>query len=139
MVEDMVHKFKVARLETQISRGMVYDDQTVFNESNIQTYLSELEELVNRLITQVAAIRGDPNAPISAMNMNSMNLKDFNKKPMRVDVPMDQGMMSMGGKSDMDTAEDVIEVEIMQDSKKCYEFFAETFKSRQVQNEVTHT
>jgi hypothetical protein len=41
-------------------------------------------------------------------------------------------MMSMGGKSDMDTAEDVIEVEIMQDSKKCYEFFAETFKSRQV-------
>jgi hypothetical protein len=51
MVEDMVHKFKVARLETQISRGMVYDDQTVFNESNIQTYLSELEELVNRLIT----------------------------------------------------------------------------------------
>ena len=35
MVEDMVHKFKVARFETQIARGMVYDDQTVFNESNI--------------------------------------------------------------------------------------------------------
>ena len=130
MVEDMVHKFKVARLETQISRGMVYDDQTVFNESNIQTYLSELEELVNRLITQVAAIRGDPNAPISAMNMNSMNLKDFNKKPMRVDVPMDSGMMSMGGKSDMDTAEDNIEVEIMQDGKKCYDFIGETFTTR---------
>ena len=78
----------------------------------------------------MAAIRGDHNAPISAMNMNSMNLKDFNKKPMRVDVQMDSGMMSMGGKSDMDTAEDNIEVEIMQDGKKCYEFFAETFKSR---------
>jgi len=131
MVQDMVHKFKVARLNTQISRGMVYDDQTVFNESNIQTYLSELEELITRLITQVAAIRGDPNAPISAMNMNHLTLKDFNKKPLRVDLPMDAGMMSMGGKSDMDTQEELIEVEIMQDSKKCYAFFAETFKHRQ--------
>jgi len=51
MVQEMVHKFKVARIDTQISRGMVYDDQTVFNESNIQTYLSELEELITRLIT----------------------------------------------------------------------------------------
>ena len=127
MVEDMVHKFKVARIDTQISRGMVYDDQTVFNETNIQTYLAELEELINRLITQVAAIRGDPNAPISAMNMNYMDLKDFNKKAMRVDVPLDSGMMSMGGKSDMDTTDDVMDVEIMQDSKKCYEFIGETF------------
>ena len=127
MVEEMVHKFKVARIDTQISRGMVYDDQTVFNETNIQTYLAELEELINRLITQVAAIRGDPNAPISAMNMNYMDLKDFNKKAMKVDVPLDSGIMSMGGKSDMDTTDDVMDVEIMQDSKKCYEFIGETF------------
>lgn len=130
MVEDMVHKFQVARIETQISRGMVYDDQTSFNESNIQTYLSELEELINRLIIQVAAIRGDPNAPISAMNMNYMDQKDFNKKAMCVDVPLDSGMMSMGGKSDVDTTDDIIDVDIMQDSKKCYDFIGETFTSR---------
>jgi len=47
------------------------------------------------------------------MNMNHLTLKDFNKKPLRVDLPMDAGMMSMGGKSDMDTQDELIEVEIM--------------------------
>ena len=46
---------------------------------------------------------------------------------MKVDVPLDSGIMSMGGKSDMDTTDDVMDVEIMQDSKKCYEFIGETF------------
>lgn len=99
MVENMVHTFKVARLDAELARGVVYDDQTVFNESNIQTYLSELEELITKLITQIAAIRGDPNAAISAMNMNQMPLKDFNKKPMKLNHPPIEGGLTMGGKT----------------------------------------
>jgi len=51
MVAAMVHKFKVAQFVPRIATGMVYDDQTQFNEGNIKTYLSELEELITKLIT----------------------------------------------------------------------------------------
>ena len=86
MVEQMVHKFKVAQFGTRIASGMVYSDTTQFTESNIQQYLAELEELITKLITSVAAIRGDPNAAISAMNMNRLTIKDFNRKEMKIDM-----------------------------------------------------
>jgi hypothetical protein len=35
LVEQMVHKFKVANYGTKVASGMVYDDQTQFTESNI--------------------------------------------------------------------------------------------------------
>lgn len=85
----MVHKFKVAQFNTRIASGMVYSDTTQFTESNIQQYLAELEELITKLITSVAAIRGDPNAAISAMNMNRLTIKDFNKKEMKIDMTGD--------------------------------------------------
>ena len=58
----------------------------MFNEGNITQFLSELEELITKLITQTAARRGDPNAAISAMNMNRMDVKNFNKKAIKIDL-----------------------------------------------------
>ena len=51
--------------------------------------MAELEELITKLITSVASIRGDPNAAISAMNMNRLTIKDFNKKEMKIDMTAD--------------------------------------------------
>ena len=107
----MVHKFKVANYGTKVASSMVYDDQTQFTESNIQTYLSELEELITKMITQVAAIRGDPNAAISAMNMNLMDVKDFNRRAIKIEMPGEADSRGML-KGDLEINED-LELDIL--------------------------
>ena len=126
MVEQMVHKFKVAQFGTRIASGMVYSDTTQFTESNIQQYLAELEELITKLITSVAAIRGDPNAAISAMNMNRLTIKDFNKKEMKIDmVGEDRGISSR----DYDHEE--IDYEVIQNRTKLFQHYANKHRLQQ--------
>jgi hypothetical protein len=58
------------------------------------------------MITQVAAIRGDPNAAISAMNMNLMDVKDFNRKAIKIDAPGEADSRGIL-KGDTDANEDI--------------------------------
>ena len=129
MVEQMVHKFKVAQFGTRIASGMVYSDTTQFTESNIQQYLAELEELITKLITSVAAIRGDPNAAISAMNMNRLTIKDFNKKEMKIDM---SGEADARGNSARDYDHDEIDYDVIQNREKLYAHYANKLRQAQM-------
>jgi hypothetical protein len=105
----MVHRFKAACFETKISGNMVYDNQTSFNENNISNYLGELEELITKLITSVANIRGDPNAAISAMNMNRLTEKNFNKQSIKIAMPseVDARGVITAGRTEYDTTDEI--------------------------------
>jgi hypothetical protein len=52
---------------------MSYDENTIFNESNIVMHLAELEEYISSLITYVAFKKDDPNAAISAVPLEKLN------------------------------------------------------------------
>lgn len=56
---------------------MNYDEGFVFNESNIISYLAELEEYISSLITYVAFKRDDPNAAISSIPLEKLSQKEF--------------------------------------------------------------
>jgi len=68
---------------------MTYDENTIFNETNVIMYLAELEEYISSLITYVAFKRDDPNAAISSVPLDKLNQKEFNKKEMFIDAPID--------------------------------------------------
>ena len=67
---------------------MTYDSDTQFNEGNIANYLAELEEYISNLITMIAYQRDDPNAAISSVPFEKLNIKEFNKKEMQIDAPI---------------------------------------------------
>ena len=68
---------------------MRYDDETSFNESNITSYLSELEEYISGLITINAYKKGDPNAAISSVPLDKLTMKEFVNKDLAIDAPVD--------------------------------------------------
>jgi hypothetical protein len=63
---------------------MSYDEGFVFTENNIVQYLAELEEYISSLITYSAFKRDEPNAAISAIPLEKLNQKEFNKKDITV-------------------------------------------------------
>ena len=63
---------------------MSYDEGFTFNESNIVQYLAELEEYISSLITYTAFKKDDPNAAISAIPLEKLNQKDFQRKDLAV-------------------------------------------------------
>lgn len=63
---------------------MSYDEGFIFNESNIVSYLAELEEYISSLITYTAFKKDDPNAAISAIPLEKLNQKDFQRKDLAV-------------------------------------------------------
>ena len=63
---------------------MAYDDDTIFNESNVTHYLAELEEFIALLITYMAYKQENPDAAISALSLEKMALKEFDKGPIIV-------------------------------------------------------
>jgi len=99
---------------------MNYDENTVFNENNIIHHLAELEEYISSLITYVAFKRDDPNAAISSVPLEKLNQKEFNKKEIQIDAPIDteRGDPSiMGAKTD---AGGDMEDDVIVDSKQLY-------------------
>ena len=56
---ELVHKFKAAKFNTKVGSKMQYNDETTFNETNITTYLAELEEYFATLIAYLANQKGD--------------------------------------------------------------------------------
>jgi hypothetical protein len=63
---------------------MTYDEGFTFNESNIVSYLAELEEYINSLLTYTAFKRDDPNAAISAIPLEKLTQKEFHRKDLAV-------------------------------------------------------
>jgi hypothetical protein len=51
MVKGLTKTFSQARFSTRVATNMQYDQHTHFSESNITTYLAELEEHFSSLIT----------------------------------------------------------------------------------------
>jgi hypothetical protein len=83
-VERMVESFKKSRFFLSVAQKMSYDEGFTFNESNIVQYLAELEEYIASLITYSAFKRDDPNAAISAIPLEKLNQKDFQRKDLAV-------------------------------------------------------
>lgn len=88
-VEKMVEMFKRSKFFLSVAQKMSYDEGFTFNESNIVSYLAELEEYISSLITYTAFKRDDPNAAISAIPLEKLNQKDFNRKDLAVRILVD--------------------------------------------------
>lgn len=80
----MVEMFKRSKFFLSVAQKMNYDEGFTFNESNIVLYLAELEEYISSLITYSAFKRDDPNAAISAIPLEKLNQKEFNRKDLAV-------------------------------------------------------
>lgn len=76
--------FKKTRFFLSVAQKMSYEEGFVFNESNIISYLAEVEEYISSLITYSAFKRDDPNAAVSAIPLEKLNQKDFNRKDLTV-------------------------------------------------------
>lgn len=88
-VAKMVNLFLEAKFSANIASRMSYNNDTHFNEGNILSYLSELEEYISNLITILAYKREDPNAAISSVPLEKLNQKEFAKKEIQIDAPID--------------------------------------------------
>lgn len=83
-VEMMVEMFKRSRFYLSVATKMSYDEGFIFSENNIVSYLAELEEYICSLITYSAFKRDDPQAAISAIPIEKLNTKTFERKDLTV-------------------------------------------------------
>lgn len=88
-VGKMVGMFKSSRFFLSVAQKMSYDDGFIFTENNIVQYLAELEEYISSLITYSAFKRDDANAAVSAIPLDKLPPKEYNKKDMAIDPSMD--------------------------------------------------
>lgn len=123
-VTEMVQLFQHARFVANVSNKQVYDSDTHFNENNVTQYLAELEEYISSLITLVAHQKDEPNAVISAIDLENLNQKYFKAKEMQIDPPV---TYEFGSAADMRTElgdeQPVGEEDVIIDSKKLYKNF----------------
>jgi len=85
----MVDMFKKSKFFLCVAQKMNYEDGITFTENNIVSYLAELEEYISSLITYTAFKREDANAPISSIPLEKLNTKEFSKKTMFLEPPID--------------------------------------------------
>ena len=85
-VEMMVEMFKRSKFYLSVATKMNYDEGFIFSESNIVSFLAELEEYICSLITYTAFKRDDPQAAISAIPLDKLLIKDFNRKDITVSI-----------------------------------------------------
>ena len=64
---------------------MPYNDGTEFNEKNVTQYLAELEEHISNFIIFVAQREKNPDAPISALSLDQIPLKEDQKGPLNIE------------------------------------------------------
>lgn len=81
----MVDMFKKSKFFLCVAQKMNYEDGIHFTENNIVSYLAELEEYISSLITYTAFKRDEPNAAISSIPLDKLEVKEFNKQKMTVD------------------------------------------------------
>ena len=114
----MVKLFKQSRFSLAVASNMSYDENTQFNENNVIPYLAELEEYISALITYVAYKRDDPNAAISSVPLEKLPHKEFNKREIAIDAPVDteRDASMMAARTDVGGDED----EMIVDSRQLY-------------------
>lgn len=78
-VEKMVKGFKTSKFFLSVAQNMNYDEETVFTDQNVTQFLGELEEYISSLITYTAHKRELPNAAISAIPLEKLGVKEFDK------------------------------------------------------------
>jgi len=78
-VEAMSNKFDESKFALSVAHRMQYDEDTVFNESNVTQYLSELEEYMALLLTYLSYKSDHPDAPVSVLDLEGMKNKEFDK------------------------------------------------------------
>jgi len=83
----MVDMFKKSKFFLCVAQKMNYEDGIIFTENNIVQYLAELEEYISSLITYTAFKRDEPNAAISSIPLDKLEIKEFNKKGISVEAP----------------------------------------------------
>lgn len=67
---------------------MDYNSSTTFNEFNVVQYMAEMEEHMGRLMQDMARVRGDEYADISALPMEMLPQKNHFPPAMTID-PVD--------------------------------------------------
>jgi len=87
-VATQVEMFKRSKFFLCVAQKMSYEDGINFTENNIVNYLAELEEYISSLITYTAFKREEPNAAISTIPLDKLEIKEFNKKNITVEVPV---------------------------------------------------
>ena len=86
-VRDMVDHFKSSHFFLSVAQSMQYDDDTVFNESNVILFLAELEEYISLFITFLAYKQENPDAAISSLSLEKMAIKEFDKNQLNIEAP----------------------------------------------------
>lgn len=129
----MVSLFKQAKFSLTVAHAMSHEDNISFNENNIIPYLAELEEFISSLITYVAYKRDDPNAAISSVPLEKLPQKEFNKREIAIDAPVDteRDASMMAARTDAGTilGEDD---DMIVDSKQLYMKFLDMVGKKQI-------
>ena len=111
----MVDKFKDSHFNLSVASHMQYDDDVTFNENNVTMYLTELEEYISAFITFLAHREKNPDAPISALSLDNMTNKEFDKGAIAIDAPNAHDFVAM---EDDTTVEDDIVTNPIEKYKK---------------------
>ena len=87
IVWKMVDKFSESHFTLAVASHMVYDEDVVFNENNVTSYLSELEEYISNFITYLAGREKQPEAAIAGLNLDQMKPKEFDQGVLNIEAP----------------------------------------------------
>lgn len=87
-VWSMVENFKKSHFFLSVATNQQYDEDTIFNENNVILYLAELEEYISLFITYLAYKQENPDAAISSLSLEKMDVKEFdrNKNQLNIDA-----------------------------------------------------
>jgi hypothetical protein len=108
-VEKMCEKFRnEPAFKLSVASHMQYDEGTQFNENNVTLYLAELEEFVSNFITFLAQREKNPDAPISALSLDVMANKEFDKGAMQIDNIPNSNQFNNNFEDDQTTEEEII-------------------------------
>ena len=87
---------------------MPYNDGTEFNEKNVTQYLAELEEHISNFIIFVAQREKNPDAPISALSLDQIPLKEDQKGPLNIENMPNPNSFKESFEGDQTTEDDII-------------------------------
>jgi len=120
--QKMIEAFRTSQFKLAVASHMQYDEQTVFNENNVTVYLAELEEYISNFITYIAQREKNPDAPISALSLDAMQNKEFDKGPLAVDFLPNSNQFNNNFDEDATTEQEEIFVNKADLFKKFTEF-----------------
>jgi len=104
----MCEKFKESHFKLSVASHMQYDEDLQFNENNVAIYLSELEEYISNFITYLAQREKNPDAPVSALSLDSMANKEFEKGPINIENMPNSNSFNTGFEDDQTTEDEII-------------------------------